>query len=45
MHGVTKFSALAVAAAAAVVFLMVALAWLGPAETVVTPSVSAALFD
>ena len=42
MHGVTKFSALA---AAAVVFLMVALAWLGPAEDVVTPAASAALFD
>ena len=45
MHGLTRFSALAVTAVAVVVVLMVALAWAGPAEDGVRASSSSALFD
>ena len=45
MHRLTKFSALAVTAVAAVLALVVALAWLRPGEESVTLSGSAALFD
>ena len=45
MSRVTKFSALAVTAVAAVVLLMVALSRLGPGEDGVTASTTAALFD
>ena len=45
MHETTKFSALAVTAASAVVILVIAQAWLGPAEDEVAAASFTALFD
>lgn len=45
MYGITKFSALAVTAASAVVILVLAQAWLGPAEDEVAAASFPTLFD